>query len=297
MADQNEKEKVPTSFIISRQLDQEKIGFLTKRIDDLLKSNSSLRSNSNKNEKDTHDIVLYFQREMEMKDEIIARLNEELVKRETQLKFEVEKLKKKYTSEMNTQRLNSEAQILDLTSQVTALESELRAVEVFRKDKVSYDEKIEHLQKQLEVQRQHMLDSLENQERKYIEKNAQNLKDLDEQKAAFREIALRDARQAMGEEANRILTENDRMREELKFHQSVSSDLQAEKVCSIFENNFPSFCNIVSQNSLASQLSVARREVAILTEKELEYAKQAHFKTKEIKALRDRYNIDKFEFT
>jgi hypothetical protein len=31
---------------------------------------------------------------MEMKDDIIARLNEELVKRETQLKFEVEKMKK-----------------------------------------------------------------------------------------------------------------------------------------------------------------------------------------------------------
>jgi hypothetical protein len=31
---------------------------------------------------------------MEMKDDIINRLNEELVKRETQLKFEVEKMKK-----------------------------------------------------------------------------------------------------------------------------------------------------------------------------------------------------------
>ena len=35
-------------------------------------------------------VVLYFQKEMEMKDEIITKLNEELVKRETQIKFEVE---------------------------------------------------------------------------------------------------------------------------------------------------------------------------------------------------------------
>ena len=85
----------PPSFLIAKQLDAEKIHLLTKRIDELIGSNDELRTSSSKNEKDTHDIVLYFQREMEMKDDIIARLNEELVKRETQLKFEVEKIRKK----------------------------------------------------------------------------------------------------------------------------------------------------------------------------------------------------------
>lgn len=79
--------KQPAAYKISRQLDQEKIDFLSKRVDELLASNGSLRTSASRNEKDTHDIVLYFQREMEMKDEIIGRLNEELVKRETQLKF------------------------------------------------------------------------------------------------------------------------------------------------------------------------------------------------------------------
>lgn len=50
-------------------------------------NNNELRTNASRNEKDNHDIVLYFQREMEMKDDVITRLNEELVKRETQLKF------------------------------------------------------------------------------------------------------------------------------------------------------------------------------------------------------------------
>lgn len=61
----------------------------------MVSSNDELRTSSSKNEKDTHDIVLYFQREMEMKDDIIARLNEDLVKRETQLKHEVERIRKK----------------------------------------------------------------------------------------------------------------------------------------------------------------------------------------------------------
>ena len=93
------KSNAPQAFKISRQLDQERIDFLAKRIEELLGSNNELRASSSRNEKDTHDIVLYFQREMEMKDDIITRLNEELVKRETQLKFEVEKIKKKFDEE------------------------------------------------------------------------------------------------------------------------------------------------------------------------------------------------------
>ena len=90
------KTNAPQAYKISRQLDQERIDFLAKRVEELLGSNNELRTSSSRNEKDTHDIVLYFQREMEMKDDIITRLNEELVKRETQLKFEVEKMKKKF---------------------------------------------------------------------------------------------------------------------------------------------------------------------------------------------------------
>jgi predicted RNase H-like nuclease (RuvC/YqgF family) len=87
-------ERATRKLDVPRQLDQEKIDYLTRRVEELLNSNSTLRTSNSKNEKDTHDVVIYFQREIEMKDDIISRLNEELVKRETQLKFEVEKMKK-----------------------------------------------------------------------------------------------------------------------------------------------------------------------------------------------------------
>lgn len=38
-------------------------------------------------------------------------------------------------------------------------------------------------------------------------------------------------RSAMGEEAKKILADNNRMFEELKFHHAESSENQAEKVC------------------------------------------------------------------
>eukprot|EP01035_Chromulina_nebulosa_P018387 gene18387-24086_t len=266
---QSAVDKIP-SLVISRQLDQEKINFLVKRVEDLLSSNNQLRSTAFKNEKDTHDIVLYFQREMEMKDEIISRLNEELVKRDTQLKVEVEKMKNQYELELKNLKSSSDDTIFDLKMKLESAEADLLSVESYRDERDTYDSKLQQLEKSLLEQRQQLFDALDDQERKFLEEKAQILKDLDDQKLSFREIALKEARQAMGEEARKIIADNNRMREELKFHHSSSSDNQVEK------------------ETLMSEVKTLRRDIAILNEKDLEYAKKMNSKTKEIKVLRDR---------
>jgi len=56
-----ESPRAPVSVMIARQLDQEKIDVLSKRVEALIASNTGLRTSAERNEKDTHDIVLYFQ--------------------------------------------------------------------------------------------------------------------------------------------------------------------------------------------------------------------------------------------
>eukprot|EP00981_Chlorochromonas_danica_P005608 scaffold1160_cov174-Ochromonas_danica.AAC.8 len=89
----------------------------------------------------------------------------------------------------------------------------------------------------------------------------------------------------MGEDVKKILADNSRLHEELRFHHAESSDFQAEK------------------NALHADLAAAKREASIFAEKEIEYAKQAYNRTKEIKTLRDRVeflekqqalNVEKF---
>ena len=75
----------------------------------------------------------------------------------------------------------------------------------------------------------------------------------------------------MGEEAKKILADNNRMFEELKFHHNEAADLQTEK------------------NQLVASLTTAKRDINIFADKEVEYAKQGHVRTKEIRALRERY--------
>eukprot|EP00636_Phaeomonas_parva_P019314 CAMPEP_0118875248 /NCGR_PEP_ID=MMETSP1163-20130328/16381_1 /TAXON_ID=124430 /ORGANISM="Phaeomonas parva, Strain CCMP2877" /LENGTH=68 /DNA_ID=CAMNT_0006810719 /DNA_START=329 /DNA_END=531 /DNA_ORIENTATION=- len=61
-----------TAAELARQLDAEKITALTERVEELRSQNEDLRGIIDKNEKDTHEFVAFFQREMEIKDEIIV---------------------------------------------------------------------------------------------------------------------------------------------------------------------------------------------------------------------------------
>jgi hypothetical protein len=264
------KTNAPQAYKISRQLDQERIDFLAKRVEELLGGNNELRASSSRNEKDTHDIVLYFQREMEMKDDIITRLNEELVKRETQLKFEVEKMKKKFDEEKADLVQSTDYIIVDLTQRLGKAEADLAALVLFQEEKKQHEQKLKDLERKLTDQRQEMFDSLDEQERKYLEENATRMLELEQQKVAFREVALKEARDAMGQEAKKIIAENTRMYEELKFHNTMTNELQADKA------------------ALEKELVAHKRELTIVADKELEYAHQGFYKTKEIKALRER---------
>ena len=196
---------------VARQLDQEKIVVLTDRVEKLLKSNTILRNGASQNEKNAHDVELYYRREMEVKDDIIVRLNEELVKRDSQLKSEIDKMKRKFDVDLNDLRSGTESIIVDLRMRLQASEKDLAALEAYRKDRDLHDERQRHLERMLQEKDQRMAEALEEQERKFFEEKAHIFKDLDKRKDVLREIALKEAREAMGTEAKKIVADNDRM--------------------------------------------------------------------------------------
>lgn len=222
--------KLITSFQISRQLDQEKIDDLTRRVQQLTASNDELRKVAERNEKDTHDIVLYFQRDKEMKDLSLAECKEELIKRETQLKFEVEKMKKRFDSELAELQGESNKIISDLTGKLKTTQQELDGVMNYAREKQKYDLKLETLQKENLEQRQQMIDALDDQERKFLEEKSHVFRQFDEQRASLKEIALQDAKDTMGSEIKKIVAENNRIHEEMRFLQQTAAELQADKV-------------------------------------------------------------------
>lgn len=106
--------------------------------------------------------------------------------------------------------------------------------------------------------------------RKNLEARSVLLKEMEDQKSAFRNIALNEARQAMSVESKKIVVENIRLHEELKFHHAMAIELQAEKAAA------------------EAKLKTVERDIELRNDKDVEYSRQSYLKTKEIKNLRDR---------
>lgn len=171
--------------------------------------------------------------------------------RETQLKHDVDRLKKRFENDISLMRSEMEHTISDLNTKLITAQSDLSSVELYVLEKKKHDERLLDAEQQVMKKTQQMYESLEDQERKFLEEKSQIYKDLDEQKAHLKIIAQKEvrtrhthihsrasriltpfiaqARSIMGEEAKRLEVENIKVNEELKFYQTFISDLQQEK--------------------------------------------------------------------
>lgn len=233
---------------------------------------------------------------MEVKDDLISKLNEEMVKKESQLRNEVEKVKRSIGVEFAEYKKESTATVEDLRARLTAAENELNILDAYRANKARHDEDFARMQQGLAEQATYTKNALDEQERysciidwingdcvftvifvnrKNLEAKSVMLKDMEDQKSAFRNIALSEARQAMSVESKKIVVENIRLHEELKFHHAMAIELQAEK------------------SAAEVKLKTLQREMEVRNDKDTEYARQSYVKSKEIKILRDR--VDQLE--
>ena len=111
-----------------------------------------------------------------------------------------------------------------------ATENDLSTLEAYRKGKDTYDETLVALEKLLKEESESKIIALEVQERTFFEEKAHIFKDLDRRKESLREIALKEARDAMGAEAMKISADNFRMYDELKFLHTMTAQIETEKV-------------------------------------------------------------------
>ena len=102
---------------------------------------------------------------MEVKDDLISKLNEEMVKKESQLRNEVDKVKRSIGVEFAEYKKESTATIEDLRSRLAAAENELSILDSYRANKAKHDEDVTRLQKSLAEQATYTKNALDEQER------------------------------------------------------------------------------------------------------------------------------------
>lgn len=145
---------------------------------------------------------------------------------------EMKSLRSKCDEELNEIQLRTDQIISELSTRLKTAENEVRTFEAFRKTKDIFDKKLRHLEQLFKEEEESKIQALENQERNFFEEKAHIFNNFDSREGIVREKALHDAKEAMGSEASRIITDNNRMYEELQFLQTTTTDSECEKVTS-----------------------------------------------------------------
>ena len=94
--------------------------------------------------------------------------------------------------EYSNLKAESDNIISDYMLKLDKAENDLKSVETYLREKNTYDDTIRNLENSIKEQRQQMFDALEDQERKMLEEKANLLRELDDQKLAFRDAAFKE---------------------------------------------------------------------------------------------------------
>lgn len=252
------------------QLEVDKINTLTRRFDEARAEKDKLSRLVEQGEKETHEFVSYFQRELEYKDQLIAKRNEELALLEKKSTDAINGLTQDYEARLAELTETTSSTELTLRSRLKVLEDELQTVEAFREAKVRTTERLALLEAQLQAQDEQHLLSTTNLERKFLEEKAKIKKEQELREEELKRETRQQIQDGLGADARRVIAENRRMKEELRFQQEMTAELQAEKA------------KVEQENKLL------KRDLQIGQEKEDQYAKQNHSKTKQIRELGER---------
>jgi len=255
------------SSLFNRQLDLDKVEQLKERVDKLRQENEALKLRMEKQEKDTHEFVHYFQREMEKKDDMIHSLNETLMKNELDHEKEREEMKDQFETEMRDLKTKAGGEENSLRTKLKMVEDDLGKLEAFRDQRVVLEQKMDDLDAEVTRLKDQHASEVAQMERKFLEEKARMQKEKEKQIEEIKQQSREEARSGLDADTRKIVTDNRRMGEELRFQLQASDELQRDK------------------NQLQEECRRLQMEVVINAEKEKGYASDGHRQQKEIKQL------------
>ena len=114
------------------------------------------------------------------------------------------------------------------------------------------------------AEERHLAEATAN-ERKFLAEKSKMQKDLEKRTSEIRRAAKQEMQNGLDADTLKVIGENRRMAEELRFQQQMTAELQGEK------------------NAVDEAVKVLRRDMELAREKESEYARQSHVKNREAK--------------
>jgi hypothetical protein len=260
----------PASVTVARQLDQEKLSFLSQRSEKLVLSNAQLRSDAIRNERVLTDTIAYYQLELVKKDEVISKLNEQLDCLQTESLKANNLVNLQIEGDFTNAKSALEITVRELTDKLNRAELELVSCEIYKKDKDIHNERISTLEANLKSQADEYQLELEELEKKYLVEKIRLVRSHEENIDKLKNLAIEEAHDSLRGQQRTILAENERLQSDLKSHISASKEIEKERAAAIEE------------------CVELKRSLDIVKEKEHMHVHTNQAKTVEIKKLRGR---------
>ena len=249
-------ESLQAESLLQRQSLEQQIAVLKVRCESLRQHNDELKIKRAKGEKDTHEFVAYFQKELEKKDDRIADYREQLTQLKLRHSQTIEEMKTSYERKLGKLEEESSTTVERLQMRLKIAEDELTMLNEFKEIKEIVEQKLLAKEKELEAHKDHHELTIQQLERKFLEEKRKMKQEQEKRIAEIKRLAREEAQKGLDSDTRKIVTDNRRMAHELRFQLQTTEELQREK-------------RIVEEDN-----KKLKREVVLNVEKEQLYAKR-----------------------
>ncbi|KAL7694508.1 putative basal body-orientation factor 1 [Plasmopara halstedii] len=254
--------------LFNQQFNYQKLEAMAARVSQLQNEDAELRARNDKRERETHEFVAYFQKEILTRDTQIAKLSEELAATRLSHALALEQMRVARDTEHEQLVQQTLAKEDSALNEITELREKLDQLKLFQEMKDTFVSKIKDLETQLTFEREQAREALGALERKSLEEKARMQKDHERKIDSVKRQAKEDARNGLNADTRKIVTDHKRICEELRFQLQMTDELHREK------------------QQFEARAKDLNMELQIHVDKETEFAKQAQRQARELTRLR-----------
>lgn len=197
--------------LVASEFEKGSMEALRDRVEHLRAENELLKKQREKSEKDTHEFVAYFHQELEKKDDLIASLNDQLLKVELQSKRTLEDLKVGHESLVERMRQEQTTEVAKLRSSLKLARDELHQLTEFRELKLAVEQEVRELRSKIKEEEERHHSDLVALERRLLDQKRKQQQEHEREIEVIKKQSKLEAQQGLDADTRKIVMDNLRM--------------------------------------------------------------------------------------
>ncbi|MBN3314555.1 BBOF1 factor, partial [Atractosteus spatula] len=199
----------------------------------LARANEELTGQRSRTEKDTVEVIAFLKKKDIGKDEMIAKLEEQLREERRKAREENEQLVKDYTHKLN----ELEERFKKRSNEFRMIQGELKMIKEFRKKKAQMEKELDDIKESMYVADKNHKETVARMEHRFFSEKLRLEKEAEQRIMQLAERAHNEAIVQLDDAARSVFKENVRLNEALSYHIKEAEELKKMTVAIAEEND------------------------------------------------------------